>query len=72
VRKPGSDKNPIEVTAEVFSDKVRNLEELQRKLTRAIEDIVGIRAAVLLVEPHTIKRSEGKAKRVIDNRSLDK
>jgi phenylacetate-CoA ligase len=61
----------VEVTAEVFSDKVRNLEELQRKLTRAIEDIIGIRAAVLLVEPHTIERSEGKAKRLIDKRNLD-
>jgi len=61
----------IEVTAEVFSDKVGNLEELQRKLIRAIEDIIGIRATVLLVEPHTIMRSEGKAKRVIDNRNLD-
>jgi phenylacetate-CoA ligase len=61
----------VEVTAEVFSDKIRALEDLQRKLAKAVEDTLGIRAAVNLVEPHTIKRSEGKAKRVIDKRSMD-
>jgi phenylacetate-CoA ligase len=62
----------VEVTKEVFSDTVRTLEELQSSLTRAIENILGIRATVNLVEPNTIKRSEGKAQRVIDNRNLGK
>ena len=60
----------VEVTAEVFSDQVRALEALQSKLAQAIETTLGIRAAVRLVEPHTIQRSEGKAKRVIDQRKL--
>ncbi len=60
----------VEVTAEFFSDKVRALEELQAKLSKSIEHTLGIRALVRLVEPHTIKRSEGKAKRVIDNRQM--
>ena len=58
----------VEVTSEFFSDKIRGLETLQQRISHAVENTVGIRAAVRLVEPHTIQRSEGKAKRVIDNR----
>ncbi|MCK5271957.1 MAG: phenylacetate--CoA ligase, partial [Sedimentisphaerales bacterium] len=60
----------VEVTPEVFSDKVRALEDFQNKLSQSVHSIIGIRADVQLVEPHTIKRSEGKAKRLIDNRKL--
>jgi phenylacetate-CoA ligase len=60
----------VEVTADVFSDKVGALEGLKRKLSHAIENTLNIRAAVRLVEPHTIARSEGKAKRVIDKRVM--
>lgn len=59
----------VEVTADVFSDKIGKLEELQKKLGQAIAEVVGIRMAVRLVEPHSIARSEGKAKRVIDKRN---
>jgi phenylacetate-CoA ligase len=61
----------VEVTAEFFSDKIRALEDLQRKLAKAVEDTLGIRASITLVQPNTIKRSEGKAKRVIDKRAMD-
>lgn len=60
----------VEVTSKVFSDKVGALEKLQSDLARCIDRILGIRADVKLVEPHTIKRSEGKAKRVLDNRAM--
>jgi phenylacetate-CoA ligase len=60
----------VEVTPEVFSDEVRGLEELRKKIVRSIETITGIRVALRLVEPHTIQRSEGKAKRVIDKRNM--
>ena len=60
----------VEVTAEFFTDTIRALEALQAKLSHAIEHTVGIRATVRLVEPHTVQRSEGKAKRVIDKRQL--
>lgn len=60
----------VEVTAEAFSDKIGALEQLEGKLLHAIEHTVGIRARVRLVAPHTIQRSEGKAKRVFDRRSL--
>ncbi len=60
----------VEVTAEVFSDKIRALEALQRKLERSLEHVLGIRAQVTLVEPRSIARSEGKATRVIDQRQI--
>ena len=61
----------VEVTPEVFSDKVGSLETLNKNISYAIERTVGLRVAVRLVKPHTIERSEGKAKRVIDRRKLD-
>ncbi len=60
----------VEVTAEVFSDTVGAMEQLQRKLSHSIESIVGVRAAVRLVDPRTMQRSEGKAKRVLDKRKI--
>lgn len=60
----------VEVTPEIFSDKVGAMERLQQKLSHSMENIIGIRAALRLVEPNTIERSMGKARRVIDERAL--
>ena len=60
----------VEVTPEVFGDTVGALENLQGALTHSIETTVGLRAEVRLVQPRTIARSEGKAKRVIDQRKM--
>lgn len=60
----------VEMSKEVFSDEVRKIEELRRKLEKRIEETVGIRVKVTLVEPKSLPRSEGKAKRVIDKRGL--
>jgi phenylacetate-CoA ligase len=59
----------VEVTSQVFSDRVGALEALSDKIVDAIERVIGIRIKVTLVEPQTIGRSEGKAKRVLDRRS---
>jgi phenylacetate-CoA ligase len=59
----------VEVTPEVFSDQVRALEAVEAKLAHAIEHTLGIRVGIRLVEPHSIKRSEGKAQRIIDKRN---
>jgi phenylacetate-CoA ligase len=59
----------VEVTSAVFSDRVGALEALSEKIVDAIERVIGIRIKVTLVEPQTIGRSEGKAKRVLDRRS---
>jgi phenylacetate-CoA ligase len=60
----------VEVTPEVFSDRIRALEELRDRLARSVEQTLGIRAAVSLVEPRTLARSEGKARRVVDQREI--
>ena len=60
----------VEVTSEFFTDTVGALEQLQSQLSKSIETTVGVRANVRLVQPHTIQRSEGKAKRVIDQRKM--
>lgn len=60
----------VEVSPEVFSDKIRSLESLQAKLSHAIEHTIGIRAKIKLVGQRTLQRSEGKAKRVLDQREM--
>ena len=69
-RKEGLDQIEVqvEVTEAMFRDRVSALEQLQKKFSHAIEHVVGLRANVRLVEPQTIARSQGKAKRVIDQR----
>ena len=61
----------VEVTPDIFSDAIGSLEKFQAKLSSAIEHVINIRAKISLVQPHTIPRSEGKARRLIDNRNLD-
>jgi len=58
----------VEVSEEIFSDEVKVLESLGKKIKNDIKDLLGISAKIKLVEPKSIQRSEGKAKRVIDNR----
>jgi len=58
----------VEVRPDIFSDEVRRLEEFQQRLERDIDSALGLSARVKLVEPKTIERSMGKAKRVIDKR----
>lgn len=60
----------VEVSERLFSDEVRKLEELGAKIKREIASTLGISARVKLVEPKTIARSEGKAKRIIDKRDV--
>jgi phenylacetate-CoA ligase len=60
----------VEVSQSLFSDEVRRLEELENRITKEIESNLGVGAKVRLVEPKSIPRSEGKAKRVIDNRKI--
>jgi phenylacetate-CoA ligase len=60
----------VEMTQGLFSDEVRQIEELEKKIRHALEGTLSISAKVSLVEPKSIVRSEGKAKRVIDNRKL--
>ncbi len=60
----------VEVSENLFSDKVKGLEGLERTISHKIESVLGVSARVKLVEPKTIPRSEGKAQRVIDKREI--
>ena len=61
----------VEVNEKFFSDEIRALEGLKNKVAGVLKQALGISVVVKLVEPKTIARSEGKAKRVIDNRNLN-
>lgn len=60
----------VEVEERFFSDEIRELENLTRKIAHSIQMAIGLAAKVKLVEPRTIERSMGKAVHVIDKRKL--
>ena len=61
----------VEVTPPVSSDKVGTIEKLHNKLAQSLYQTLGLRVEVRLVAPQSIKRSEGKAQRIIDRRNLE-
>ncbi|MBQ4293463.1 MAG: hypothetical protein II754_02300, partial [Lachnospiraceae bacterium] len=60
----------VEMTPEMFTDNLGDVEAKQRELMDGLKAMLGIKAKVSLVAPKTIPRSEGKAVRVIDNRKI--
>ena len=60
----------VEVEERFFSDEIRALEDLTKKISHILQTALGLAVKVKLVEPKTLERSEGKAKRVIDKRKL--
>lgn len=60
----------VEMNPALFSDEVRRIEDVEARLRGKLDTVLGINARVRMVEPKTIARSEGKAKRVIDNRKI--
>ncbi|MCD6519740.1 MAG: phenylacetate--CoA ligase [Anaerolineae bacterium] len=60
----------VEVSEEIFTDELGQLADLQRRAEHALREGLGVSARVKLVEPHSIERSMGKAKRVIDRRDV--
>lgn len=60
----------VEVEERFFSDEVRELEHLNKKIASTLQHALGIAAKVKLVEPKTLERSMGKAVHVIDKRKL--
>ena len=60
----------VEMTPELFSDKVNELSKKEKEINAALKSMLGIYANVRIVEPKSIVRSEGKAVRVIDKRNL--
>ncbi len=62
----------VEVAPEIFSDEIKVLERLEKKIMSVVRDDLGVSVGIKLVEPKSIKRSEGKAIRVVDKRDLKK
>jgi phenylacetate-CoA ligase len=60
----------VEVSDKIFSDEIKKLEVMEKKIKEEIQSQLGISVEVKLVEPKTIERSMGKAKRVIDKRRI--
>ena len=60
----------VEMSQNMFSDEVKKIEDLEKKIKKEVESTLGINANVRLVEPKTLERSEGKANRVIDKRKI--
>ncbi|MBQ8945273.1 MAG: phenylacetate--CoA ligase [Lachnospiraceae bacterium] len=60
----------VEMTPEMFTDNLGEVESRQKELSDGLKSMLGIKAKVTLVAPKTIARSEGKAVRVIDNRKI--
>ncbi len=60
----------VEMSEELFSDDIKTIERTERLIKERLRDVLGISAGVHLVNPKSIARSEGKAKRVIDKRKV--
>ena len=60
----------VEVGTSNFSDHVKGMEEMAAKINAGMQSTLGLSSKITFVEPGTIPRSEGKAKRVVDNRKL--
>ncbi len=60
----------VEMSEELFSDDIKTIERTEKLIKEKLRDVLGISAGVHLVNPKSIARSEGKAKRVIDKRKV--
>ncbi len=59
----------VEINREYFSGELADLSRIQKKVVKELRDTLELRTTVRLVEPGTLPRFEGKAKRVIDRRN---
>ena len=60
----------VEVVDSIFFDEMKKLVELENKIIDRLYTVLGLKVKVKLVEPKTIERSQGKAKRIIDRRDI--
>jgi phenylacetate-CoA ligase len=58
----------VEMNRDFFSGELRDLARVQQKISGALRDVLGIRTSIKLMEPGSLPRFEGKAKRVTDRR----
>lgn len=60
----------VEINENLFTDEVKEIESIEKRITAQLRSTLGLGAKVRLVNPKSIERFEGKAKRVIDKRKL--
>ena len=60
----------VEMSEQIFADDIKSIEAIEKTITEKLRSALGIGAKVHLVNPKSIQRSEGKAKRVVDKRKL--
>ena len=60
----------VEVDVKYYTDEIRGIEKLTKKIQGVIQSALGISAKIKLMGPNSLKRSEGKAVRVIDKRKI--
>ena len=60
----------VEMSEALFSDEVKQIEITKKEIAAGLQSALSVHAKVTLVNPHSIARSEGKAKRIIDNRKF--
>ncbi len=60
----------VEVSENIFSDEIKGLQGIERRIKKDVKDYLGVTAGVKLCEPKTLQRFEGKAQRVIDKRTI--
>jgi phenylacetate-CoA ligase len=60
----------VEMLPAMFGDTTQSIEDVRGRIEKELADVLGLGAVVKMVEPDSIARSEGKAKRVTDNRVL--
>ncbi len=61
----------VEIAEDNFQDEIRKLQQQEITIQKTIKEYLGVSVKVRLVEPHSIQRSEGKAQRIIDQRSMN-
>ena len=60
----------VELNSKYYTDEIKGIEKLTAKIGHVIQQALGLSAKIKIVQPNTLKRSEGKAVHVIDNRKL--
>lgn len=60
----------VEMSEDLFSDEIKTLQNIERRITKDVKDYLGVTAKVKLVGAKSLGRSEGKAQRVVDRREL--
>jgi phenylacetate-CoA ligase len=61
----------VELKTEYYTDEIRGIERLTKKIGHTILQALGLNAKITIVQPGALKRSEGKAVHVVDKRKLD-